>query len=258
MKKLIPLLALLLLLAGCTQSCATATEPVPTPTQIPPAVPTPNVRPTLTPNPTPEPTSSEPALADPVSTPAPTPMPARTPPPVEPAPTPTPAPTPPVVEPEEGPTDEEVLAAYRQAEEAFGWFQLCTLPGDPEGQIVVEDVVYSRVDYPGFGTLSDLRGYLKGLFSDELVEGLLPADGTQYVEIDGVLYVQEGARGGDITKGDETIQILPDGPGRRIVQVSVEVLDLEQDFAVTGSEQHDFPYEKIGDKWIFTTFYLIR
>ena len=40
--------------------------------------------------------------------------------------------------------------------------------------------------------------------------------------------------------------------------MTVEVLDPEQGFAVVGSETYDFPYEKVGDKWIFTSFSLVR
>ena len=35
-------------------------------------------------------------------------------------------------------------------------------------------------------------------------------------------------------------------------------LDPEQDYAVTGTEEHDFLYEQVGDQWIFTTFSAVR
>ena len=91
------------------------------------------------------------------------------------------------------------------------------------------------------------------------MEKLLPYDGTQYVDIDGVLYVQDGGRGTDITRGAETTQVLRDGdPNRCTVRVTVEVLDPEQDFAVTGRETHDFLYEEVGGRWIFTAFSAVR
>lgn len=256
------LVGLFLLLAGCTGSCAPGTQPLvsqtPPPTVLPsptpgsshsPApqpTPAPVATPQASPSPTPEPApaSKEPVLVDPV------PMPDLTPPPVEDTPIPA---------PEEGPGDEAVLAAYHRAVEAFGWFQMTHLPLDMEAAVAVGDLTYYRVDNPGLETLADLRGYLKSLFSDALVDGLLPADSIQYLEVDGVLYGLDGGRGGDITKGAETLQVLPDGgESRRTVRVTVEILDPEQDFAVIGSETHDFPYEKIGDQWIFTNFYLIR
>ncbi len=252
MKKLIPALALLVLLAGCGPAVepAEATDvpsaggTAPTPTS--PVAQTPDPEPVHTPEPAAEPQPEDtagPVLVDPV------PMPTES---LLPEPEPNP-------DGEEGPTDEAVLAVYRRAVEAFGWFQMRTLPTCPEDSVTVGEIVYHRVNYPGLSTLADLRGYLKGLFSDELVEQLLPPDGAQYVEIDGALYVQEGDRGSDITRGGETLQVLRDGGAdRRTVRVTVEVLDPEAEFAVTGSESYDFPYEKVGDNWIFTNFSLVR
>ena len=74
------------------------------------------------------------------------------------------------------------------------------------------------------------------------------------------LYAVDGGRGADITKGEQTVQVLRDEgePDRVTVRVTVEVLDPEQDYAVTGTEEHDFLYEQVGDQWIFTTFSAVR
>jgi len=252
------LLGLFLLLAGCTGSCAPGTQPLIV--QTPPAVALPSATPTPTPTPSPTPTPE--AAISPQATPAPA---ATEPVLVDPVPMPDPVPAPvaetalPAPEALEIPDDEAVLAAYRQAVEAFGWFQLTHLPLDLESPAVLGDLTYYRVDSPGLETLADLRGYLKSLFSDALVEELLPADSIQYVELDGVLYGLDGDRGSDATKGAETLQVLREnGAYRCTVRVSVEVLDPQQDFAVVDGEIHEFPYEKIGDQWIFTNFYLIR
>ena len=61
-------------------------------------------------------------------------------------------------------TEEEILAAYDRAEEAYGWFYLATLPCGSEGR-TVDGWIYRRVDYPGMENLADLRAYLRGLFS---------------------------------------------------------------------------------------------
>ena len=98
-----------------------------------------------------------------------------------------------------------------------------------------------------------------GVEPERVVEELLPVDGTQYVELDGALYTIDGGRGADITKGEETVQVLRDGtPGRCTVRVTVEVLDPQQGFSVVGSETHDFLYEQVGERWIFTTFSMVR
>ena len=231
MKKWIPLLALLLLLAGCTSSCGEteAKEPV-QPEESPgaqvsaqpTASATPSAAPTVTPKPTPAPIETEEVVR-----PSPDPVPTSSP-----TPTATAAP---------GPTDEEVLAVYREAQEAYSWFHLAPMPFDPEDSREVDGVVYYRVDYPGIDSLSELRGYLKSLFSDAIVDSLLPYDGVQYLDIDGVLCVMRG-----------------DNPNRLVVRATVEVVDPEQNGAVTGSVTYEFPYEKVGEQWIFTGFSLVR
>ena len=49
-----------------------------------------------------------------------------------------------------------------------------------------------------------------------------------------------------------------EAPARYTVRVTVEVLDPEQDYAVTDTEEHDFLYEQVGAQWIFTTFSAVR
>ena len=245
MKRLLPLLAVLLVLTSC--SSREMTEPADTAEPERPETPQVQDTPvqTVTPSAAPvESASPAPAESEPVL--------------VEPVPMPTPTPT---AAPElaEGPTDEEILAAYQMAEEAYGWFVLAPPELDRTEQRMVGELTYCRVDDPRFSNLAELRGYLKTLFSDTLVDQLLPIDGTQYVELDGVLYTIDGGRGADITKGEETVQVLRDeAPARYTVRVTVEVLDPEQDYAVTGTEEHDFLYEQVGDQWIFTTFSAVR
>lgn len=245
MKRLLPLLAVLLVLTSC--SSREMTEPADTAEPERPETPQVQDTPvqTVTPSAAPaESASPAPAESEPVL--------------VEPVPMPTPTPT---AAPElaEGPTDEEILAAYQMAEEAYGWFVLAPPELDRTEQRMVGELTYCRVDDPRFSNLAELRGYLKTLFSDTLVDQLLPIDDTQYVELDGVLYTIDGGRGADMTKGEETVQVLRDeAPARYTVRVTVEVLDPEQDYAVTGTEEHDFLYEQVGDQWIFTTFSAVR
>ena len=245
MKRLLPLLAVLLVLTSC--SSREMTEPADTAEPERPETPQVQDTPvqTVTPSAAPaESASPAPAESEPVL--------------VEPVPMPTPTPT---AAPElaEGPTDEEILAAYQMAEEAYGWFVLAPPELDRTEQRTVGELTYCRVDDPRFSNLAELRGYLKTLFSDTLVDQLLPIDGTQYVELDGVLYTIDGGRGADMTKGEETVQVLRDeAPARYTVRVTVEVVDPEQDNAVVNTLTFDFPYEKVGEKWIFTDFSLVR
>ena len=241
MKKWMAFLALLLALTGCSgrEPAGPAEEDLPAPPQ------TAAVSPSLPPAPERTPEAAEPA-----------PTPAAT---ASPAPTPAPTPAPEAPEAPAEPSDEEVLAAYERASEAYSWFVMAPPALDREDQRTEGELTYYRVNDPRFSTLAELRVYLKGLFSDSLVDQLLPIDGIQYAELDGALYTLGGERGADITRGAETVQVLRDGtPGRCVVRVTVQVLDPEQDYAVTGSETLDFPYEQVGDRWLFTSFSAVR
>lgn len=251
-RKLMPLVALFVMLAGCTGGCdgrekppaATPEMVTPGPVESPAAVPTPTPQESELPA---ESESMAPNLTE-------TPIPAETPPLLDsPQPTPTPSQAPPA-----RPGDAEVLESYQQAVEVFSWFEMETLPCDMTDEVQRDGLLYYRVEYPGITNLADLRGALKRLFSDELVDYLLPAGGTLYQEFEGVLYVQPTARGADITRGGEQRQVIWQAEGRCDVQVTVEILDPGQSFAVVDSETHVFPYQKVGSDWIFTNFYLVR
>ena len=227
MKIWIPALALALCLAGCAGRTEPAASPEGT-ASPPPAV-------TAAPTPTPTPTPTPPAPSAPAETEQPSPAPA-------------------------GPSDEAVLEAYSRAEEAWSWFTVAPPELDRGAVLERDGRSYCRVDDPRFSTLSELRGYLKGLFSDRLVEELLPIDGVQFLEEDGALYAVDGGRGADITRGAQTVQVLRDEgePDRVTVRVTVEVLDPEAGYAPAGEETHDFTYERVGERWLFTAFSAVR
>lgn len=99
-------------------------------------------------------------------------------------------------------TDEEIQAAYFRAEEAYGWFSLETLPCGEKTQ-TIDGWLYYPVEYPGMENLADLRAYLRGLFSEELVDALLASGGAHplYQDVDGALYVLPTSRERDESKG---------------------------------------------------------
>lgn len=220
---------------------------------------------------TPEPTAEPQPAQTPASEPSQTPVPTSTPAPVQtPEPTVSPSPEPlpsePIPTPEASseptaPSDEMVLEAYRAAREAYNWFDLCALEGHQDEKKELNGMIYARVADERFPNMDSLRSYLKALFSDEVVDGLLPIGGQQYVEIDGQLYTNEGARGTDITKGAVTLSVIwpQEGEGMSCtVRAEVELLDEETLSTVVGSEVYEFPYQKVGDKWVFTHFESIK
>lgn len=235
---------------AATPTAIVTASPVPTAASLPPAV--------STPEPTPVEVTATPAPAE---TPKPTPVPAATPVPV---PTPEPIQEPPLPE---HPEDETVLAAYREAAEAYSWFagyndsglmlDMTDMIALPDGE--TEALLY-RVTRPGLESLDELRAYLKGLFSDEIVDALLAPGSTQFVNGEGGgLYAAPAGRGSDVTKGGVTLEVLWPQEGERLlcaVRATVELLDLtgEDPSRSVGEQIYQFPYQKVGEKWVFTYF----
>ena len=160
----------------------------------------------------------------------------------------------------DAPSDEEVLSAYREASQAVSWFAGYGAPdmdyndvkSDGEGQ-----PDYYRVTQKPLDNMDALRAYLKNLFSDELVDGFLMGETPTFQEFDGGLYCLSAGRGADITKGGTILSVIwPDeeNPRSCTVQAVVDLLDPNASFAVIGQETDYFPYQQVGNKWVFTQF----
>lgn len=153
------------------------------------------------------------------------------------------------------PTDDEIMAAYQRAEGACGWFGLAPLPVGEESR-EVDGRTYYRVREPGMENLADLRAYLRGLFSEEMVESLLSigGDAPLYRDVEGALYALPFSRERDSARGTPVIQIVPLGETAYAVDVTVDIVD--ETGTVTGAESYTFPYELVDGQWVFTAFRL--
>ena len=152
----------------------------------------------------------------------------------------------------------EIGEAYKKAVEAYGWFELTTMPTacDTDGDVREhEGQQYFRVVHENIKTLADLENYLRSLFSDDIVANLMfPEEGKKrYRDFDGILYAIPADRGTDISKGKETYEVVQESGNSRIIfRVTVELL------GELGYETHDFTCEKIDGRWIFSSFGLVR
>lgn len=154
-------------------------------------------------------------------------------------------------------TEDEVLSAYDRAVSVYEWFELNPLPCG--GPVELEDGIgYQRVEYAGFETLDDLRAYLGGLFSADVINRLLAQDAPapRYRDIGGALYVHPGGRAADPGKGGASAVVERQEDGSFLVNVTVDLLDDDQT-TVTGVECYAFSYRETGGRWIFTDFQLV-
>ncbi|SHI46755.1 DL-endopeptidase inhibitor IseA family protein [Lutispora thermophila] len=115
--------------------------------------------------------------------------------------------------------------------------------------------IYWKVAQDGFESLFDLKAYLKDFFSDEIIDSLLETD--RYIDIDGVLYTIDAARGTDIFAGEEYHRIIRESDKKIIYEVTVDILD-ENFEKVVDKKIYSFPYELIEGRWVFTDFCLVR
>jgi hypothetical protein len=157
------------------------------------------------------------------------------------------------------PNETQVKSAYQQAVEAYGWFDMTTMPTDDSDSKDYNGTAYYRVKHDTIKTYADLKNHLQNLFTDDIVNQLLSQSDASmhYMDIDGALYAIQADRGTDIYKGDETHQIIYENDKKIIYRVEVEVIDPDTQKAV-GKETHDFIYENLNGKWVFSKFYLVR
>jgi hypothetical protein len=157
------------------------------------------------------------------------------------------------------PDKTDVDLAYQNAVEAYGWFDMTSMPLDYSVSRDYNNITYYKVDHESIKTYGDLARYLKSLFADTIVNQLLGQSevNNRYTDIDGQLYAIPADRGADITKGDETHQVIFEGDERIIYRVEVDLIDPETG-NIIDKEVHDFSYEPMNGDWVFTNFYLIR
>jgi hypothetical protein len=151
-------------------------------------------------------------------------------------------------------TEEEVLAAYDAAREAYGWFVRSSIPdGDFVDRTDLREGHYYRVTDSRFDTWETLESYLLSLFDGGIVQNLLPG---AYKEIEGHVYVTSADAGGDMTVGELTeLRVAREGEGRFTVSATYQRMELGH-VTPMGSTTYEFPYVWQGDRWAFEAFRL--
>lgn len=156
------------------------------------------------------------------------------------------------------PTQEEVLAAYDRAVTAFGWFRLEPLPCG-EASVLMDGMLYQKVERPGIATMAELETHLRSLFSDEVIRQLLD-EGDEpplYREIDGALYARDFSGSTDPDKGGVEIFVEQTAADTCVVNVTVELLGPGEN-GPDGVEYYAFPYQYVDSHWVFTSFRLVN
>ena len=155
-------------------------------------------------------------------------------------------------------TEDEVVELYNKAKEAYGWFDLTTIPYDKEKYIEADGEKYFEVAQPGITSKKALADYLNGFFSDNITQGLMDISSYRYVESKGKLYVLPMDRGTDIFKGAESYEVVRVSEKKIKLAVTVEIYEDPMQKNVTGYKQYDFFLEFSDGRWRFKNFELVR
>ena len=155
--------------------------------------------------------------------------------------------------------EDRALGDYYEAEEMWSWFDLTTMPLDPERPASEEG--YYAVDYRDITTMAQLRTLLETRFSAEIVDELLTAESgfAHYKEIDGVLCAVQADRGSDITVASVDYAVELDGDhtaGRVIATIHRQDFDeAKEEWYLTGEpDTLEFPFEMAENGARFTFF----
>ncbi|MDD4774019.1 MAG: hypothetical protein PHZ09_10540, partial [Eubacteriales bacterium] len=158
----------------------------------------------------------------------------------------------------------------RRAAEAYGWFDMSTMSArhgiddilrertgtaQPIPELQLSAGGYREIGDSRIKTYADLEAYIKSLFSDDIAESLLSRD--IYRDIGGKLHGLDAARGSDITKGGEKASVKRVDANKLIYTVRLELRGGDLN-TVAGYETHEFVHEQVGQKWVWTKFYLYR
>lgn len=142
---------------------------------------------------------------------------------------------------------------YDKAREADSWFS--TYAGitmaNSYSVRVGSGSTYSRVYSDKFKTLKDMENYLCTLFSEKIVEDLLSS--RTFIDIDGQIYCSEASGGFNSLKIKYT-SIEKVNDNKYIYYV--HLIETFPDDTDEGKEIYtvQYPYEYIGDRWVFTDF----
>ncbi|MCL2572753.1 MAG: IseA DL-endopeptidase inhibitor family protein [Defluviitaleaceae bacterium] len=152
---------------------------------------------------------------------------------------------------------DEIEALYKRAVEAFGWFDMTTMPHDGEDQMEDENGwVFVRVIYDGINSLADLEAYLHDIFTPNVVSDMFNLIPGRFRDFDGVLYVLGADRGGMSDRGNEVHEIIRESDQRIIYRVTVDVLDWETLAVTVDTVTYDFVLTLVDGNWLFNNFNL--
>lgn len=159
------------------------------------------------------------------------------------------------------PTDQEVIAAYQNANKVFEWFSCKPLPTNGRMKKETGYMIYYNVNYPNVRTMGDLHRECEKVFTYTFSNQLISSS-RLYKEFDGGLFVAPAGRGYNVFAGKDSFKVVRDAatPDKLTLQVSTEKLENPPagKMAVVGYNTHNFSYISTPIGWRFANFQAVR
>ena len=144
----------------------------------------------------------------------------------------------------------EVRIQFTRALEAWGWFNGAPPETTADARTAEDGSAWYPVKDSRFSTVLDLRMYLKGIFSDEIAEELLGLG--LYRDVDGALCCAQNAGAAPTLTGAQ-VQVERESDAKLLCRLE-GTLTWSDGSRPAQAISVSFPYEKVGDKWLFTDF----
>lgn len=167
-------------------------------------------------------------------------------------------------------SEDQINDAYQKAKAAYLWFYYEPLSYESYVQVKsrkdsseelgpksADDLNYYKVNHSTINTYNKLKNHLNTIFSEEIVNNLLNSENIKikYKDIDKHLYGTIPETRPLSQTGNESYKIQKINPYRYIYNLKVDILT--QDRKNTDhSENYEYIYEFVNDRWVFTKFHL--
>ena len=159
----------------------------------------------------------------------------------------------------ESPTDDEVIAAYTNANKVYNWFGIAPLPTNGRQKKEIGFMIYYNVNFPNIRTMSDLRREMNAVFISDLTNKIL-AESRTYRDFDGGLYVAPSGLRANVFAGQSSFTVNRLTADSINLQVTTEILENppKNKMDVVRYETKDFSYVNTPIGWRFATFTRVR
>ena len=144
----------------------------------------------------------------------------------------------------------EARIQFTRALEAWGWFNGAPPETTADARKAEDGSAWYPVKDSRFSTVLDLRMYLKGIFSDEIAEELLSLG--IYRDLDGALCCAQNTGAAPALTG-VSVQVERESGVKLICRLE-GTLTWSDGSRPAEAVSAAFPYEKVGERWVFTEF----